>query len=751
MCHQAQEQKEEEEARLKQEKLEDKQQAKQREAKQKAQALSPPASSQSKGANNLTKVLPLAVGAGVLATAKTSKAQPKEKGRTKKKRQAKKRPLTQSKRSGLGTKGSIDKNQARKEKPVLTNPNPRSRGRMERRRKSRAERRVSSINSLTGSTLKTSSETPLQVAQANVVSRSCPSMPEIKSNIVFQSVEAPQIEPMSQQENFPYNNYELVMGKPAGVLVLLDHSIMDRNRNRDQKFAMNLWISDNTKLHEKCFHEPMKREMKGGEESLCWFTKEHLEIEGNYKFFPLPMQKKDWLQKNKVTHSVVLTLYPEGYEKEPSCHQKRSFNIKIIRTYDLELGFTGIEGGKDCYAVVSDTRVDDFAGSNEVLWNIPSMFPVAKIFSYFLKRYVKGTCNNRPARDRPSKTVGILSDVAKLERIRASWGYHKLIAIIPESYFAFHGMREKPDDNSVGFIISPKWKEWRGFWFWKVWRWKSGFLGGSWNIAFVHEGELNKGTVAHELAHTVGQGKEFYKDFERCRRFRGEPFESCKNYNISTVLDAWTGTNGQVWNFLKDKFSIMSNKGKTVDDLWIDRDTYQKTFKVLSEEAVIPNTEELFGESIVNREYEREKESSFKAVITGFYDEKERGFVAPDIEVQKMKLSTPSFYPNTENTKIPVIIFQLKEGKRILQRIKRPIFKMQMKTLYKNKDPEIEPFEFSPLMAVFKLPLDYKKRDLRIVALDPWKKVMYSVSVPKKQKPKLTEQSGNLVERSERR
>ena len=326
MCHQAQEQKKEEEERLKQEKLEEsKQQAKQREAEQKAQALSPPTSSQSKGSNNLTKVLPLAVGAGVLATAKTSKAQPKGKVRAKKKRQAKKKPLTQAKTSSLSNvKGSIGKNQARKEKPVLTNPNPRPRGRMERRRESGTERRVSSINSLTGSMLKTSSETPLQVAQANVSSRSCPpSMPEIESVVVYQSVEAPQIEPMNQQKNFPYNDYELVMGKPAGVLVLLDHSIM----NRYQEFAMDLLISGNTKLHRKCFHEPMEGEMRGGEEFFCSFKREHLRIEGDYKFFPLPMQE-GWLQKNEVTHSVVLTLYPRGYGNKPYCHQKRSFNIK---------------------------------------------------------------------------------------------------------------------------------------------------------------------------------------------------------------------------------------------------------------------------------------------------------------------------------------------------------------------------------------------------------------------------------------
>ena len=61
---------------------------------------------------------------------------------------------------------------------------------------------------------------------------------------------------------------------------------------------------------------------------------------------------------------------------------------------------------------------------------------------------------------------------------------------------------------------------------------------------------------------------------------------------------------------------------------------------------------------------------------------------------------------------------------------------MQMKVLYKNKAPQTKPFEFSPFMAVFNLPSDYKKRDLRIAALDPYGKQMYSFPVPKNQKPK---------------
>ena len=131
---------------------------------------------------------------------------------------------------------------------------------------------------------------------------------------------------------------------------------------------------------------------------------------------------------------------------------------------------------------------------------------------------------------------------------------------------------------------------------------------------------------------------------------------------------------------------------------------------------------------------------------------KKRDFVVPDIKVRKMtKLSTPSFFSNTENTKLPVVIFQLRENKTILQKIKRPIFKMQIKTLYKDKPPKAEPFKFSPLIAVFKLPQNYKQRNLEIIALDPFGKEIYSAPVPKKPKSEPKENIVYLIEKNTRR
>ena len=130
--------------------------------------------------------------------------------------------------------------------------------------------------------------------------------------------------------------------------------------------------------------------------------------------------------------------------------------------------------------------------------------------------------------------------------------------------------------------------------------------------------------------------------------------------------------------------------------------------------------------------YQRERQSSLKVITTGFYYEKEDVFVAPDIKIRETKLLTPSFSPDTQ-TKLSFVTFQLREGKKILQEIRRPILPMQIKTLYKDKLPETEPFEFSPFMVIFHLPQDYKERHLEIVALSPKGKEIYSAPVFKNQ------------------
>ena len=90
----------------------------------------------------------------------------------------------------------------------------------------------------------------------------------------------------------------------------------------------------------------------------------------------------------------------------------------------------------------------------------------------------------------------------------------------------------------------------------------------------------------------------------------------------------------------------------------------------------------------------------------------------------------------SEKVDIPALTFQLKEGTTVLQQIRRPVFDLEMEVLYENKTPEKKPFPFFHTRVAFKLPKDYKQRNLRILVYNPKKKLIYSTIVPKKESNK---------------
>ncbi len=457
--------------------------------------------------------------------------------------------------------------------------------------KSYGEIEANSSENLKGSRTSELEENPIVLAQADTNSKKCPvSMPRIRSAILYQSVKAPQIEPMKSQAKKPYNNYDLVRGKPAGVLLKLRRGGM----NRQKEFAIDLLISGNKKEYYKtCFHEPQKGVMKEGEEDICSFTRDDLKAEGSYKFFPLPMQEA-WLKRANFNHHVQFTLFPMGEHADNEfCHRKQSFQIKIIKTHSLKLAFTRIYGGKNCYAspdkktgydIVSLQRVRDFARSDEIDY-ILSMFPISGIQSSILRyksgeksySFIKGSCNAEPAQYRGDITKTLLWAVGNVENIRSRFHYHKIFAIVSEDFFIFNN---KP--GSAGLVIRPSWEilNMRDI---LTFNWIRDFFGGSWNVAFVREDQVDQGTVAHELAHTLGQGREFYKPekgpvVEYCREFKGRSVKACFKYKIPQGLRVWQEDGKQLWEFVKDRWSIMNNKGETIKDQWIDRDTHQKIF-----------------------------------------------------------------------------------------------------------------------------------------------------------------------------
>ena len=139
---------------------------------------------------------------------------------------------------------------------------------------------------------------------------------------------------MSQQAYLPYNDYDLVMGKPAGVLIHIDRKTMDTER----EFAVDLLVSGDSKYFDKCFHKPFAEDMKDGQQDFCFFTKNDLRVEGDYKFFPLPMNE-ELLNSEKENLSVIATLYPRGYSENQACLKEKTFRINIIYTGGVKVRF----------------------------------------------------------------------------------------------------------------------------------------------------------------------------------------------------------------------------------------------------------------------------------------------------------------------------------------------------------------------------------------------------------------------------
>ena len=244
----------------------------------------------------------------------------------------------------------------------------------------------------------------------------------------------------------------------------------------------------------------------------------------------------------------------------------------------------------------------------------------------------------------------------------------------------------------------------------------------------------DNGTVSHEIAHTLGQGREFYKPKEKCQTFRGDPLVFCKDYEIPRSLYARTENRQSIWEFIENKYSIVNNVND-ITQLWIDRETYQKTFSVLAKRgAIIPEKTDLYSGSTTNSHYPKNQTPSFKVLISGFYYEKADSFIIPKTSVHKTDIQTPPF-PTVEGKNPPMVTFQLRDkNNKILQEVKRPLLKVSLEALYKNKTSRKIPFEFCHLLAVLKLPENSQNKGLHVVVISPKGRVMYSVPVSIKKK-----------------
>ena len=490
-------------------------------------------------------------------------------------------------------------------------------------------------------------------------SNRCRNAPWIDEAVVFQSVEAPQIEPLQQQyedrQGLPYGEYDLVRRKPATLFV--DIEGLRRKSAILQAFVNN----------------------------TLYFAED---IRGNQKDYPidLPMKERDLLD-GVGSAGVKIRLIPDN---NPSCSYQESFKVTVWETKKLDLRFAKINN-KNCkplreyplyqvggyrtyqnaynvnnvwdlphwpYESVSDKAVENFKFSDEVQDYLPDLLPLGRgdFRTYPDIIDLTGYCNNGPVRlygpdlDKHSESIGILEDINELERQRIKKGgvENKIVAIIPMDYIPFHyansfSLKEvEGASGSYGFVLHRREYSAHRKFLW--WEWPSSKIGGSSNVLFIREDRHKHSTLSHELGHALGQRKEFYESKYKCRDFKYQKKEDCDQYEIRRSFKF-----GKIERRL---LSIMHSGDNPINQKWIDRETFQKAFVHL-----LTEDNRRLAQRILNTPLSRDKAlSKDKAItedtiviISGIYLKngnlkKEKFLYDPRIEIHKEGgLITPSF------------------------------------------------------------------------------------------------------------
>ncbi len=445
------------------------------------------------------------------------------------------------------------------------------------------------------------------------------------------------------------------------------------------------------------------------------------------------------------------------------------------------------ESSKNGYKAIDLEKVRDFASSEEMKNFVPTVFPISKISSEVLittggQNFIPGSCDiakivpdylafKQEAVQSPGyppntytnpdlyhryQTKGLLEDLQTLEFERVRGDFSKLFVVVPRDYFIYHGIqREEPDDPEIyGWTPLPKFFQTTGVYL-SEFDW--GFLGG---IAFVREDQVGKGALSHELAHLLGQRRDFYDQEQKCQWFSGHSWRSCKKYEIPIALDSWIENDQRHWRFIKKRLSLMGNNSdleefnvekpdfeesdakKFLKKIWMDRETHQRVFSALAKINSV-----LYDSKKAKTPLLREMLRSKKLLISGFYNKEKKEFVVPQMRLWETDWVTSSWSdprphsilmnPKREVNGVPLVLFQLRGKKgQAIQSIYRPVFDIESGFLYEGKDRECgsEPFEFSMVSAVFNLSNAFERghdlKDLRVLLINPDGEEIFSSPLP---------------------
>ncbi len=602
---------------------------------------------------------------------------------------------------------------------------------------------------------------PAQLAQAGDKSGKCPiSMPKIKSAVVFQSVEAPQIEPLNTIKN-QYDNYDLAQGKPAVILLHLTQT-----ENIREKYSIALKV-DGKPIKTKCSGKIEEKEIKeknlkiSFKERYCELTDHDLRdikrenLKNLYHFVEILTRDKitGRAERKKITVSVE-------DQSHKSCSASQSFSVVIRKTSPLYLDFMTFEyneKNKRCKGnEVSDPNiVEKFANSDEIKKYLPMMYPIRE--DHFFPRAVTDKkltlfkCYNRKTKKGGSRGLSFDVSMAGVHYM-ISLGFksssydnlpalfwsrlslkRKLVIIVSEKYFKFHGL-----DKTYGLIIKPAFIE--------------GQSVGSWNAVFVAEEALEskkavkrlipQGVILHELAHVLGQEKEYYAETQKNKdgedvplpdqrqkwfcKFPGKPREPCYKHRVFGGFQANFNLQAP-WMFLNKKFPFMNNKS-SLKNLWIDRKTFQKVFRTLHRidlDPIYSRSQDAAQKSISPIQ----KIISPVVILSGVYDKK-RGKFYKSFSMASKK-GAPIVYTGKGDIEI-LLVERIKTKdsvrNRVLSRAKAPT-DINMEILSNRGGGRVIKLDEVPILASLPVPERYfidKKagKNLRILVREAFYRKM---------------------------
>ena len=183
-------------------------------------------------------------------------------------------------------------------------------------------------------TTQSASDKPIELAQSS--SHRCRNAPWIDQAVVFQSVEAPQIEPLQEQyedrRRLPYGEYDLVRGKASAVFVDIDGL-------RRSSAVLQAFVG------YRLYYEE--------------------EIRGNQTNFPidLPMREGGLLD-GVGSARVWIRLIPD---EDPSCYDQIFFKVTVWETKKLDLRFARINN-RNCKPLKEYPLYNISGGSSNVIF-----------------------------------------------------------------------------------------------------------------------------------------------------------------------------------------------------------------------------------------------------------------------------------------------------------------------------------------------------------------------------------------------